>query len=1072
MGTQFFRVAILCRFLTASLMFCCGAASALAQAVSYEHPEEPSGKAKIKPGKEITTLDAGYTAKMREFTTEPFLTTDLVDHLPASSKVPTPQKILGYVIGTPDKLTHTADIYRYYRALADASPRVKMWVTGKSEEGRDFVLVAVSSETNLQALDHYKQITAQLADPRKLTEATAQQLIHDGKPFYWLSGSIHSPETGSPEMLMELAYRLAVEDTALIQNIRNNVIVLITPVLEVDGRDRAVDLYNYRKANPDKPVPNLVYWGHYVAHDNNRDAIGMALALSRNQMHTFLEWHPQVLHDLHESVPFLYTSTGMGPYNAWLDPIVVSEWQELAYYEIQKMTERGVPGIWTHGFYDGWAPNYMFFVAQGHNAVGRFYETFGGRGADTGERTVPADSTSRTWFRPNPPLPKIRWSIRDNINLQESALLFALDYTSQHGSEFLARFYEKSRRSVAKATTEGPAAWVIVNDGRRPVLAAQLAELLQNLGAEVHRLDGELTVKAAEPKPEAKAAEAKGKEESPAGGKAVDGKAEKPEKTEKSEKPEKPEKKEPQTVRLPAGSYVLRMDQPYSRMADMLLDTQYYSTNDPRPYDDTGWTLGPLRNVNTVRVTDAAILKAPMTLVSAPARATGSLAGADNAKNYIVDATAEPAVAMLRFRMKDVAMSAAEDAFEVDGKKFHAGALVIPATGGDLRGRLDAAARELSLKVEAVAGDISVARHPVGVPRIALVHTWVNTQNEGWFRLMLDEWKVPYSYISDEKVRKTEDLRAQFDVILLPPGPPEVARMLRGMPRRTLPDGSDSGGAIPWVKSDITPSFGDSPDQTPDVRGGLGLEGAAHLQKFVEQGGVLIPVGGSVALPIELGISEGVSVAPTRQLQARGAILNADVADKKSPIAYGYDDHLGVYFNQAPVLRVSLSAGLGGFGPPPGEQEGRTSGRGSLTDPDIPQGRPWTPAAPEPKRSKVEQETYIDPELRELLRAMILPAQLWPRVVLRFAPEKSLWASGMLAGGAELAETPAVVDVPVGRGHVVLFAINPMWRQETQGSFMLVLNAALHFDHLNAGWKPPAEAPAPAASKSAAGGEE
>ena len=415
-------------------------------------------------------------------------------------------------------------------------------------------------------------------------------------------------------------------------------------------------------------------------------------------------------------------------------------------------------------------------------------------------------------------------------------------------------------------------------------------------------------------------------------------------------------------------------------------------------------------------------------------------------------------------------MTAAEDAFEVDGRKFHAGALMIPAVGNDVRGRLDSAARELGLKVAAAAGDISVARHPVGIPRIALVHTWVNTQNEGWFRLMLDEWKIPYAYISDENVRTAEDLRAKYDVILLPPGPPDVARMLRGMPRRLLPDGSDSGGAIPWVKSDLTPSFGDSPDQTSDVRGGLGLEGAAHLQRFVDQGGTLIPIGGSVALPIDLGITEGVSVAPTRQLQARGAVVNADVADKKSPIAYGYDERVGVYFNQAPVLRVSLTGGAGGFGPPPAEQEGRTSGRGSLTDPDIPQGRPWAPPTPEPKRSKVQQETYLDPEVRELLRAMLPPPQLWPRVVLRFAPEKNLWASGMLTSGGELAETPAVVDVPVGRGHVVLFAINPMWRQETQGSFMLVLNAALHFDHLNAGWKPPAEPPAPGTTKTA--GEE
>ncbi|HVN09620.1 MAG TPA: M14 family zinc carboxypeptidase [Patescibacteria group bacterium] len=1039
--------------------------SARAQTLEY-HKEDTAAHSSKKMKKAAATAsraeDVEYTAKIQEYTTEPYLTTDLVNHLPASATVPTPEKILGYVIGTPNKLTHTADIYRYYRALAQATPRVKVWTTGKSEEGRDFLLVAVSDESNMAQLDEYKRITAQLADPRKINDDEAKRLVHDGKPIYWLSGSIHSPETGSPEMLMELAYRLAVEDSPLIDAVRKNVIVLITPVLEVDGRDRDVDLYNYRKANPDKAAPNLIYWGHYVAHDNNRDAIAMGLALSRNQMRTFLDWHPQVLHDLHESVPFLYTSTGTGPYNAWLDPIVVSEWQELAYYEIQNMTERGVPGVWTHGFYDGWAANYMIFAAQGHNSIGRFYETFGGRGADTSERTVPPALTSRTWFRPNPPLAKIKWSIRDNINMQQSALLFALDYMAKNGQAYLQRFYEKSKRAVGKATTEGPAAWAIVNDGRRPELAAQLAALFQSQGAEVQSLEKDFTTTVTEPKGEHKG---DGKDEAAAGEqkpaeKAADGKG----------KDEKSEKKEPKTVTIPAGSYILRMDQPYSRLADMLLDTQYYSTNDPRPYDDTGWTLGPLRDVKTVRITDTAILKAAMRMVTSPARAEGGVEGAGAAKLYIVDATAEPAIATLRFRLKDVAMSAAEDGFEADGKKFHAGALLI-AAGDGVRAQLDAAAKDAGLRVYGTSADVNVARHAVGVPRIALLHTWTTTQSEGWFRLMLEEAKIPYTYISDQMVRQTPNLKDKFDVILFPPGPADVPDELRGLPKRTLPDGKDDGGPIPWKKSELTQSFGDGPDQTEDVRGGLGLEGAEHLEQFVEAGGVLIPVGRATELPIDLGITECVSIAPTKQLQARGAVLNADVADRKSPIAYGYDEHVGVYFNQAPVLRVSIAGGGPGFNPF-GEQPGRTSGRGSLTDPDIPQGRPWNPPEAEPKRTKVEQETYIDPELRDLLRGEIPPPVLWPRVVLRFAPEKSLWASGMLAGAGELAETPAVVDVPVGRGHVVLFAINPMWRQETQGSFMLVMNAALNWDHLAAGWKAPAEAAAPAGTKTGGGAEE
>jgi hypothetical protein len=998
--------------------------------------------------------DEEYGKKIHEFTTEPFFLTDLVDHLPASATVPSPDKILGHIAGAPDFLTYSKDIYRYYDELAKASPRVKVYRVGKTEEGRDFLLVAVSDEANIAQLDHLRDITAKLADPRKITDADAKQLIDGGKPIYWASGSIHSPETGSPEMLMELAYRVAVEDTPLIQNVRKNVVFLITPIVEVDGHDRIVDSWNYKKANPDKLQPGLLYWGHYVQHDNNRDGIGMGLKLSQVMMQNFLTWHPQVLHDLHEAVPYLYISTGTGPYNAWLDPIVVSEWQKMAYNEIEKLTERGVVGVWTHGFYDGWAANYMFYVANGHNSIGRFYETFGNLTPETMERTLPPSATSRTWFRPNPPLAKVQWSFRNDINLQQSGLILALDYMAQHGQEFLNNFYLKSKRSVAKATTEGPAAWAIVNDGRRPALAAQLANLLQRQGAEVQKLEQDFEVKVTSGAA-ARPVEAKN-----------DAKAAEETKNEKADKPksETAAKKgdEATTAKLPLGSYIIRMDQPYSRIADMLLDTQYYSTNDPRPYDDTGWTLGPLRNVKTLRITDTAILKAPMTLVDRAAHADGGVlpphavkGKSPVAKCYVIDATAEPNLAALRFRLKDAKFFAAEKGFDAADAKFAAGSFLLPVEGNppDLDLRLNTAARELGIRVTSAEAVPEVERHEVGVPRIALLHTWSRTQNEGWFRLGLEESGVPYTYLSETAIRTMPNLREKFDVIIYPPGAPDLAQMLSGLPKRILPDGSDYGGAMPWQNSALTPNWGGI-DEASDVRGGLGFEGVANLKKFVEDGGVFVPIASSVRLPIELGLTDTVSIAEARQLQARGSILRTNVEDKSSPIAYGYDETLGVYFNQAPVLRISLP----GTGFEDATNAPRPSGRGSTTDPDIPQGRAWTTPEPPPHRSRAEQELYIDPQVRRFVDAFIPPEALFPRVILRFADEKDLWISGMLAGGSELAGSPAVVDVPVGRGHVVLFATNPMWRQETQGNFMLVLNAALNFDHLNAGRKTPASA--------------
>jgi hypothetical protein len=991
------------------------------------------------PAAALQKNDAGYTAKIHEYTTEPFFLTELVDHLPASDSVPTPEKVLGYAIGTPNKLTYTKDIYRYMRELEKASKRVKVFTIGHSEEGREIILVAVSDEGNIAKLDHYKELTARLADPRQTERPEADQLIAEALPFYWASGSIHSPETGSPEMLMELAYRLAVEESPLVENIRKNSIVLITPVSEADGRDRAVDVYNYRKANPGKTAPTQIYWGKYVAHDNNRDGLGMALALSRTMMSAFLEYHPTVLHDLHESQPFLYVSTGMGPYNAWLDPLVIDEWQKMAYVEIEEMTKRGVPGVWTHGYYDGWAPNYMFYVANGHNSIGRFYETFGGFGADTGERTVPGNATSRTWYRPNPPLPRVNWSLRNNINLQQSALLFSMNNVAANRKEFLGNFYLKSKRSVDKAKNEGPAAWVIPGDDPRPAECAEVVNLLRLQGVEVERLASDTEVAVGQDGAKRKFA---------------------------------------------AGSYVVRMDQPYSRMADMLLDTQYYNVGDPPPYDDTGWTVGPLHNITTVRIAKPDILQASMTLVGDGAKVAGKMTGPASAAAYLINHNADNTLATFRFKLKDVKMFAAEDAFKSEDRGFAAGSFIVKMEGNpsDLRTRLETAAAALGIAVYASGEVPKVAMHELAAPRIALVHTWTNTQNEGWFRVAFDRLQIPYDYISDQKLRETANLRDKWDVILFGPVAGTAQRIVNGTPMR--------GDPVPWKKTDLTPNLGGSPDTTDDMRGGMGLEGLVNVTRFIDAGGLFITITGNASIPIEYGIIEGVTIGSTPQLRASGSVINAAVADRRSPIAYGYGDKLAVYFNQSPVFSVSAGGGFGGgggrgagggggrgaaaaaggegaaaFGGGGTTGPNRPTGRGTLAEPDIPQGRPLQMASPPAPRAAGQPAEEADFGGGGGGRGAPLPPELRPRVVLRFAEEKDLLVSGMLAGGSELANQAAVVDVPRGKGHVLLFANNPMWRNETQGSYFLLFNAMLNFDHLGVG-----VAAAPAAGRGGRGG--
>src|SRR5271155_1425252 len=419
-------------------------------------------------------IDQHYTDQIRKYTTDPSFISPLVDYLPASKTVPTPAKVLGDVSGAPDMLPYAEDVYKYFRLLEASSPRVKVFTIGHSEEGREMIAAAI-------------------ADPKLLADAKARPLIDQSWPVYYITGTIHSPETGAPTALMELAYRLAVDDAPYIKYIRSHMIVLITPVVEVDGRDRMVDIYRWHKAHPGQDWPRLLYWGHYVAHDNNRDAMAMTLNLTRNVLDTYLGWHAQVLHDLHESVPFLYDNTvGDGPYNAWVDPILGDEWAELGWNNVAQMQSFGMPGVFTHGDFDTWSPGYLMFLDSLHHGISRLYETFGNGGADTEKRILDPEEYSRTWYRQNPALPVVTWSQRDNNNYEETALLTTISYFSQNTRHFLENYYRKSKRAVEKPAREGPAAYVIAPDSADTNRQVELLKVLKRQHVEIEQLSGEV----------------------------------------------------------------------------------------------------------------------------------------------------------------------------------------------------------------------------------------------------------------------------------------------------------------------------------------------------------------------------------------------------------------------------------------------------------------------------------------------------------------------------------------------------------------------------------------------------
>ncbi|CAN5799441.1 hypothetical protein BH23GEM9_BH23GEM9_16330 [soil metagenome] len=941
-------------------------------------------------------VDQEYTAQIQRYTTEPFFLTPLIDHLPASSTVPTPLKVLGYISGTAEQLTYPEDVARYMRAVADASPRVKVFSMGQSEEGREMILVAISSEETIARLDEYRDRLARLADPRRTSPEEAARLIPETKPIYWATGAIHSPETGSPEMLMELVYRMAVDEGEHIRTIRDNVIFLVTPVVEVDGRAKVVDIHMAPRREPNGNHPRSpLWWGKYVAHDNNRDGMSLSLKLSEHVMRTFLEYNPTVFHDLHESATYLYTSTGRGPYNAWIDPILVSEWNRLAFKEVQDMTAFGVPGVYTFDFYDGWAPNYMFWVANMRNSIGRFYETQGSRNASN---YIVSGNVDRQWHRPSTPLRQVVWSIRNNVNLQQSALLIALKEVADNRGEYLQNFYVKSQRSVAKARAEGPAAYVFPATDQRIGQQARLLDLMQRHGLEVHRTTAAATV-----------------------GEEV----------------------------IPAGSYVLRMDQPFSRAADMMLDRQYYNPTDPRPYDDTGWTFGPLYNVKTLRIEDPAVLDAPMQLVTGGVRAAGGIENAQGARAFLINYTADNSLASFRFRHRNLRMQAAQSGFDAAGRSFNAGTFIVPVQGNpsNLAQLLEQAGAEFGFTAVGVSAAPAVSSHAVAAPRVAVMHTWQTTQQEGWLRLGLDQFGIPYDYISVHAVRDNPRLRDRYDVILFGPSVNDALSIVNGV-QGTQP--------IPWKKTAVTPNLG-SESSTDDMRGGLELRGVLNLQNFVQQGGTLVTLTTSSSLPIHFGMGGNIRIANTPELWAPGGVYRVTRTDRTSPLAYGYDDDLGVYFgaNRGPVFTDGQRSPVviaRSRREPDGSTTARRSGRGGIDEQDVVQGRARDLGDAGVAEFRQQQRDQAAEGEGGFGQGGAGQQATRTRTVFRFAPDpRNLLISGGLTNGEELAHMPALVDVPVGQGHVVMFSFNPFWRSETLGSYALVFNALLHHGNLDAG---------------------
>jgi hypothetical protein len=893
------------------------------------------------------TPEPGSVEAIAGFTTAPKYLSPWVAYVPESGTVPSPGDYLGHVAGAAGELSRTTDIYGYFRALDRASERVQVSVIGKTEEGRDILLVAVADEQGIADLERYKAATAALADPRETSPEQAEQLIADARPIYYLNAGLHSTETGSPEMVMELAYRLAVSEQPLIKNIRENLIVLINPVSEPDGRDKVVDwFYRYLKGKTDfdqLPPRSPPYWGHYAFHDNNRDTHQKALQITQAVHRMFYEYHPTVVHDLHESIPLLQTWNGTGPFNVNIDPILIDEWFAMSFAEITTMTTFGMPGVWTWGFGEGWGHHYLESVAVNHNAIGRGYETFGNATAETLDRVLrPSEEediagnpvTTQQWYRPLPPDREVRWSLRNNTNYMQTGVLAVLDYSAKNAQDLLRGFYRKGYNSWQTGLNEPPYGFVIPAGQGDPRRVAELVSVLAG-----HRIEVGRAIRAFEI----------GERE------------------------------------YPQGTFVIRLDQPYRNYAvDLLLPQEFPEDAEYTPYDDVSWALSVHYGVDAVPIDDAGIRDVAVEAVQPDYRPVGAVDGSGPV--FLLADTGQEGLLAARTRLAAFDLEIAEAAFSVGRREYPAGSWILHGQDG-LAEALDDVAREFALEFASARRAPDVARHAAPVPRIAVWHTWEDTESVGWVRYTLDAEGISYDYIRDEDIR-AGDLRDRYDVILYGNTYSDLADQIHGIDERWSP--------MPYTKTDEFPSHG-VPDASEDITGGIGWEGMANLERFLAAGGLMITLGNGSALPLEGGLVRGVRPAGG-SVKTPGSELRVSFAQPEHPLRYGYPAVASAFRSNYTVYDV------------------RRADRDHVV---------LTWGTQPLKDERAEDDVAGEEEAGD-----------------------ALVVSGGVRNGDDLEGHPAILDVPVGEGHVIAFNFNPLHRDLNHSDYRFLWNALLNWRYI------------------------
>jgi len=857
----------------------------------------------------------------------------------------TPEQFLGFKVGADKKLADYAQISAYFQKLAGETNKMKIVTIGETTLKKPMIMAVISTPENLAKLDRWREIAKKLRDPRITSPAEAQKLAKEGKAIVLVTCSLHSTEIGASQMSMEFAYDLVTGKTTFdAKKALEDVIVLLVPSGNPDGTQMVVDWYKKYLGTQFESGSMPWLYHSYAGHDNNRDWYMQNLLETRAVAKiAYHDWLPQIHLDLHQqgsNGARLFIPPYMDPPLPNIHPLV---WRTVNLvgtsmaYDLQR---QGMAGVNNGRSYTAWYIGACDDTPWLHNVAGILSEAASVRLASPIfiEPTELSKANYEKMMDFVDPWPGGWWRLRDIVDYELVFSKSLVKTTSLNREDILSTYYQLNKAAVEKTERNQPFAFVIPAKQHDYPTMLKMLDVLRMGGVEIHQAKADFI--------------------------AAD-------------------------KVYPAGSFVVKMAQPYKPFAWAMLEKQKYPDmrqypgGPPQPpYDNAGWTLPAQMGVACDMVMDAFDVKLEkIEQIPYPKTPAGNGQKAYFALNSAVNVSYPVAMALLK---NNAEVWRTKTHLNQKGTVVPAGSFIVK-NSPEVKKSLPALLEKYHLAVLDLDDAADIAKASVKFHRVGLFQSWRGNADEGWTRYVFDDLGIPYKTLHNEDIKGTKekkaDLRAEYEVIVFADeNTNTIIGTSQGGGTRGAAPGSAPGGAPGGVPGGAAAGGQRQSTTPPEYEGGIGQEGVEALRTFVEKGGIIVTLNGACDFAISTfnaPARNSLTGIERTRFFCPSSVLRINV-DNESPIGYGMPKVAGAMFVNSLALDTSN------------------------------------------------------------------PPFNWERKVVASYTEDEVLLSGWLLGEEFLARKAAVVDTKYKDGRFILIGIRSQNRGQSHGTYKFLLNALLY----------------------------